>query len=619
MNNNIDITLWTSFFKKKLLNYNLSVWNENVISLHLFREPNMLKQQKFYLQISTSLIKCFRISFPEDCSISIIKVKEGKQSNELFFPANGKLTLQLKFGLTPNPTIYISGSKDYYEHHLMLKNLDVFQPLPNHNYYCKGWIHDNLYKHHYLYIQFENLEQDFFKEFPLTLQKRVDVKKALKSDLYLWSGFESNLHIETPFSLSCYISYYTIDGCQRFLMHTFDKNSNSTIPNIIIEKILNPSIECINSPTNFYKLENFDFSVLRNAVLIFNHHLGGGAAHFIQSKIKNLITSSQNVCTIEYFPGTNQYKLKLYINKDYHEVYFEHINWFMNRATNFLREIWINELVCYPDTEKLLLTLSYYIKNSTCKTKFYVHDYYCICPSINLLDSNANYCALPEIDVCNHCLKTRDCQETHSILSWRNCWNELLVNFDEIICFSNSSVTYIEKIYPEIPHKNIYMIPHTIVPLAKPKIIDDNIITIGLLGGLYHHKGLSVIKQIVEYLECNKLPMRVVLIGHASELIESPYFTETGLYSTTDIVHYTELYNIDVFFMSSVWPETFSYTTSEIMSMSRPLLSFDLGAQGERVQNYLYGKTIPLDQSIESIIFALKELSTCTSKNEKTP
>lgn len=71
--------------------------------------------------------------------------------------------------------------------------------------------------------------------------------------------------------------------------------------------------------------------------------------------------------------------------------------------------------------------------------------------------------------------------------------------------------------------------------------------------------------------------------------------------------------------MSSVWPETFSYTTSEIMSMNRPLLSFDLGAQGERVQNYLYGKTIPLDQSIESIIFALKELYTCTSKNEKTP
>lgn len=617
MNNAININLHASFLSRISLKYNLTVWNKNVIALQFF-QATLRKHLKIDLEISTSSIQCFRICFSSNCHTSILMVKEGNQINEFFFPTNGKLILQLEVDLSQNSYIYLLPNDSYNQQHIMFKNLDVFHELSNDTYYCKGWIHDNLYKDHYLYIQFENSNQDYFEEFPLIQRQRPDVKNAFEVDSFLWSGFESSLHVETPFTLSCYIGYYTIDGCQKFLIHTFDRNSTDNTPHIKVDGILNPSIECISSPRKFYKEQFFNFTNLQNSILIFNHHLGGGADKFIQTKIDELFKSSKRVCTIEYFPTTNQYKLKIYTLGHCQEVFFEHLDWFLERATEFLNEIWINELASYPNIENVLSTLSKSIKNSACKVKFYVHDYLCICPSINLLNDKNEYCFLPAFNICDQCLKTRSCQETSSILSWRKHWNELLINSNEIICFSNSSVEYIQKIYPEIPDENIKLIPHTIIPLAKPNITEDNIITVGLLGGLYPHKGLPIIRQMLDYLEDNKVHMRIVLIGHSSTPIKSTYFTETGEYLRKDIVPLTEYYNIDVFFMSSICPETFSYTTSEIMSMNLPLLSFDLGAQGERVQKYTKGKVIPLDTPTKSIILALEELYNHNKTNEET-
>ena len=42
--------------------------------------------------------------------------------------------------------------------------------------------------------------------------------------------------------------------------------------------------------------------------------------------------------------------------------------------------------------------------------------------------------------------------------------------------------------------------------------------------------------------------------------------------------------DIDLFFIPSIWPETFSYTTSEIMSMHMPVAVFPIGAPVERVK-----------------------------------
>jgi glycosyltransferase involved in cell wall biosynthesis len=65
--------------------------------------------------------------------------------------------------------------------------------------------------------------------------------------------------------------------------------------------------------------------------------------------------------------------------------------------------------------------------------------------------------------------------------------------------------------------------------------------------------------------------------------------------------------NIDIFMIPSIWPETFSYTTQEIMMMEMPLMVFNLGAPAERVKNYNNGYIID-EVSSNAILALIKKL-----------
>lgn len=60
--------------------------------------------------------------------------------------------------------------------------------------------------------------------------------------------------------------------------------------------------------------------------------------------------------------------------------------------------------------------------------------------------------------------------------------------------------------------------------------------------------------------------------------------------------------NITKFLVPSICPETFSYTTDEIMQMGYPLIVFNLGAPAERVKNYEFGKVVEINK-IKEMIF----------------
>ena len=49
---------------------------------------------------------------------------------------------------------------------------------------------------------------------------------------------------------------------------------------------------------------------------------------------------------------------------------------------------------------------------------------------------------------------------------------------------------------------------------------------------------------------------------------------------------------IDVIFIPSIWPETYSYTTQEAIEMEMPVVCLNIGAQAERVSEYNMGRVI---------------------------
>jgi O-antigen biosynthesis protein len=93
---------------------------------------------------------------------------------------------------------------------------------------------------------------------------------------------------------------------------------------------------------------------------------------------------------------------------------------------------------------------------------------------------------------------------------------------------------------------------------------------------------------------------RVVVIGEIDNAEHRQYsnLTVHGRYDASELPDLIERYGINICLLPSIWPETFSYVTQEIMVMDLPLVCFDLGAPAERVKMYLNGTVVPLSNSI---------------------
>jgi glycosyltransferase involved in cell wall biosynthesis len=196
------------------------------------------------------------------------------------------------------------------------------------------------------------------------------------------------------------------------------------------------------------------------------------------------------------------------------------------------------------------------------------------------------------------------------IEAWRSSWYSLLEKSHEILAFSHSSKEIFLKAYPSM-HNRVNVTPHTvedITPIQLQKNYKKTTTTIGVLGAINYVKGAEIIKQMVQIIERDHLDIRVVIIGEITETIHSKHFHTTGRYQREVISDLIHIHQIDIFLIPSVWPETFSYTSQEIMMMELPLMVFDLGAPAERVARYDKGYIIK-EISAQAVINRLKTLS----------
>ena len=118
-----------------------------------------------------------------------------------------------------------------------------------------------------------------------------------------------------------------------------------------------------------------------------------------------------------------------------------------------------------------------------------------------------------------------------------------------------------------------------------------------------------MVQRLAAEIKKQKCDIRLCLIGYTGDEGENKIFKETGKYRREQLPRLVLENDIDLFFIPAVWPETFSYTTSEIMAMNMPLAVFDIGAPAERVKDYARGAVLPLGASPAEILESLKALA----------
>ena len=346
-------------------------------------------------------------------------------------------------------------------------------------------------------------------------------------------------------------------------------------------------------------------SYAKSPKIILDHALGGGANAY-----SNLLAAKENLSIVIMPDGEIP---RNYIVQ-FHGQNIEETSLPMGNIRDIGRirkhfnvhEIIFNELIGYPKP-KILELVDYLIdlkkEHPHTDFSFMTHDFFSVCPIYNLLDYDIKYCGVPtDLGYCDKCLKhsplmglvipfvQHDYPDLRMTL-WREKFGTLLACCSRIVCFSQSSKEILQKAYPNLAEDKFKIMPHAtdwVRTVTINKTSEE--LHIAVIGHLNIHKGIRVVSSLASYIDYYGLNVKIHVFGDVLDPNESFGFLKAvvkhGRFTRTDLPRLMEENEIDLVLIPSIWPETFSFTTQEAISMQLPLAVFDLGAPAERVRHY---------------------------------
>lgn len=287
-----------------------------------------------------------------------------------------------------------------------------------------------------------------------------------------------------------------------------------------------------------------------------------------------------------------------------------------------LREIVLSELVSFKDLPDVLEFARHLKDRTNAKLVTLVHDFYAVCPSFYLLNDRNEHCGYPAIEICRECIKRNGNRNAYGFLCrdidmWRTMWGRILKGSDEVRCFSGNSRSYIEHHYGNL--KGCTVVPHESDFSPKPfcRKSRSGKLVVATLGTMAFHKGAQILSQMQDRIVRESLPISLVHIGADASRFNLRGIAVHGSYAREDLPSLLTQYNVDVIFIASICPETFSYTTLEAVRLGYPVVCFDIGAPAERVSHYEKGVVIKNKPSADSAIDVFMKMYDDLGKDEK--
>lgn len=356
----------------------------------------------------------------------------------------------------------------------------------------------------------------------------------------------------------------------------------------------------------------------KDAILHVLHGQGGGTEKHVVDLIENTAIYRQYMLEI--------YKNKYIFTDILYNVKYE-FNYSNENSQDFIKLL--NQYkISLIHVHHLLFKTEYWmnlIRDLNIPYVVTLHDFYPICPRINMVDRHNKLCIdLNNEEKCNQCLEKNDLKfnDINSISQWRRIWKEFLMNSKKIVAPSITTGEIVESIFDKIrigviehgldlPQDNYEIAPEIVGPDKK-----TGAIRIGIVGAISIVKGSRILDNLVSRTQDNEL-IEWVVIGYTDKINHAMYDKKKkliihGRYKDSETKVLLEKYNVDVVLFPAIWPETYSYTLSEVLVSEFPVIVPNLGALGERTKRLNCGWVIE-DFNIDNIISVIQELI----KNQK--
>ncbi|GAB0117043.1 glycosyltransferase [Acidisoma sp. 7E03] len=250
-----------------------------------------------------------------------------------------------------------------------------------------------------------------------------------------------------------------------------------------------------------------------------------------------------------------------------------------------------------------------------------IHDWFAICPRINLLPvADGPSCGEPEPAVCDRCIQARDDTVAQDILGWRAEQAWLLRLANRVLCATQDGLARLARhgLADRAILAPLELMPAEVPPCPAlrpaPKPLRGRAgarpLRVAVLGVLADHKGAPRVTALAETAEPGRLA--ITLIGKAERPIPTAArhaLSETGAYEPEELPALIDRVDPEVIWFPAGWPETWSYTLTQAILSGRPILAAAIGAFRERLATHPRAMLIDPEAGPEETLSALVALA----------
>jgi GT2 family glycosyltransferase/glycosyltransferase involved in cell wall biosynthesis len=204
------------------------------------------------------------------------------------------------------------------------------------------------------------------------------------------------------------------------------------------------------------------------------------------------------------------------------------------------------------------------------RKKITLHDYWTVCPTVKLIGMDQKYCGIPnDPEICNRCLTEKFPKRNIQIQRFRLTTLSFIRGFSEIEVPSKEAKEILVKGFSTLGDIDrivkFKIVPNSVrtVPAPKAQRISFRKRVI-FLGAFSAEKGGALVNEIVE--ELGEAGLEVEVWGVPGVIDYSP-LSVMSYKSSDELLKVRERASGAIVCVPSVWPETFSYTFYEALSI----------------------------------------------------
>lgn len=323
----------------------------------------------------------------------------------------------------------------------------------------------------------------------------------------------------------------------------------------------------------------------REKALIFHHGRGGGSTKFLAIFEDDLRRRGIEPVRLRLLPKSD--RLVVWPDGDVLDLVEDAAALEECARQASIKLVVVSHIIDF-DTQVIFDRLEQLVAGLTCRLWVILHDYFCVCPRVNLINSRGRLCPIPDTDVCASCV-TEGGSEIGSAdpQAWRPRYLAFLARADRVIVPSDDMRLRIGKFFatpldvwrPELDGRY--------GPTVYPTLKENAPLSVAILGSLNEAKGSRLVLQLARQIVVHQAPIDIAIYGETdiSRKLRSAGVSVKGRYRDSDLETLLRNAVPHIVLMPAIWPETWSFVLTTALQCGLPIMAFAHGAQFERLRH----------------------------------